>query len=211
MQLPVQYYRVEEIANTITHAFGLLLSVIGVVLLLHSAFDQYETIRLLSYGVYGLSLVILFLASTLYHGAINLKAKQTYKLFDHCAIYLLIAGTYTPLLLITLSGPLGLLMLLVVWTLAIGGVLFKIIYGSKYKKISITSYLALGLISITCIQQIYNSISFSGFLLLCLGGAFYCVGTIFYVTKRIPFNHAIWHLFVLAGAISHFFMVWLYV
>mgnify|MGYP000647142951 CR=1 FL=1 len=206
-----QYSLSEEIANAVTHGIGALLSVAALTLLVVYAVQQQDILRITSFAVYGSTLVCLFLASTLYHALVCPKAKQFFKLLDHCAIYLLIAGTYTPLMLITLNGTLGYTMLVVVWLLALAGIIYKVIFGSKYKFISVASYVGMGCISLLCIQQLYHALQGNGLLLLGLGGAFYSVGILFYLNNRIPFNHAIWHLFVLAGAICHFFMMWYYV
>lgn len=211
MQLTNQYSLSEEIANAVTHGVGALLSVAALTLLVVFAVLQDDATRITSFAIYGSSLVILFLSSTLYHALVAPKAKRFFKLLDHCAIYLLIAGTYTPLMMITLNGTLGYSMLITVWLLAFAGIVYKVICGSKYKVISVLSYLGLGFISLLCIQQLYQELQGNGLLLLCLGGFFYSAGTIFYVNKCIPFNHAIWHLFVLAGAMCHFFLMWYYV
>ncbi|MDG1751051.1 MAG: hemolysin III family protein [Thalassotalea sp.] len=211
MQLDHQYSLSEEIANAVSHGVGALLSVAGLTLLVFYAFQQQDTVRIASFAIYGSSLVILFLASTIYHALVDPKAKRFFKLLDHCAIYLLIAGTYTPLMLITLNSQLGKIMLTVIWLLAFAGILYKIFSKNQNKALSVASYLGLGFVSLFCIQQLYQALDVNGLILLCLGGAFYAFGVIFYVNHRIPFNHAIWHLFVLAGAISHFFMIWFYV
>ncbi|MCO4797663.1 MAG: hemolysin III family protein [Colwelliaceae bacterium] len=211
MQLDHQYTLTEEIANSISHGIGTLLSVAALTLLVFYSSQQQDIIRITSFTIYGTSLIVLFLASTLYHALINPNAKRIFKLLDHCAIYLLIAGTYTPLMLITLKGVLGYSMMAVVWFLAILGIIFKIIFGNKHRVISVISYLGMGGISLICIPQLYHALTSEGLFLLCLGGAFYSGGIIFYLNNRIPFNHAIWHLFVLAGAICHFLMMWYYV
>lgn len=197
----------EEIANAISHGLGLLLSVAGLTGLLVLSITQGDVSKIVSYSIYGTTLILMFLASTLYHALTHPKAKQLFKLFDHCAIYLLIAGTYTPLLAISIQGSLGYGLLAVIWALAIIGIGFKVIFGAKYKWVSLVSYLGMGFVSIGFINTLYESLNQWGFNLLVLGGAFYAIGVIFYVQKKITFNHAIWHLFVLAGATSHYFMV----
>lgn len=201
----------EEIANALSHGLGAVLSLIGMVMLvIYAAFED-DTLKVTSFAIYGTSLVLLFSASTIYHSVNDLKTKQLFKLLDHCAIYLLIAGTYTPLMLITLQGPLGYSMLTLVWLIALGGIWFKIKFGHKYKKISLTTYLGMGFLSLPIIHKLYQSLPIGGLTLLAIGGAVYCFGVIFYVQKKIPFNHAIWHMFVLGGASCHFFMMWFYV
>ncbi|MFT5298246.1 MAG: hemolysin III [Colwellia sp.] len=200
----------EEIANTLTHAIGAILSVVACYLLLSAAFADSSIVKTISYAIYGASLLLLFTASTVYHAVQDDEKKKLFKLLDHCAIYLLIAGTYTPLMMIALDNQLGMVMLSVIWTLAILGIFFKLKFGHRFKKTSLVTYLGMGLISITIIDQLHEKLSSQGLTLLALGGAIYCLGVIFYVNKRIIFNHAIWHLFVLGGAISHFFMIYLY-
>ena len=205
------YSLAEEIANAVSHGLGALLSVAALTLLVTYAVLQGDPIRIASFAIYGTSLVLLFTASTLYHDITNEKAKRLFKLFDHCAIYLLIAGTYTPLMLLTLEDSLGANMLIVIWTLALFGVLFKIKFGHKYKALSIATYIGMGCISLIIINKLYLQLQSEGLFLLGLGGFIYIVGVIFYVQKKIPYNHAIWHLFVLGGASCHFFMMLHYV
>ncbi len=211
----------EEIANAVSHGIGALLGIVALILLLTNvnentslspllAASEYRT-RIISFVIYGSSLIVLFIASTLYHAVINEQLKTLFKLLDHCAIYLLIAGTYTPLLLITLQGTLGYSLLTLIWFIAIAGIIFKIKLGHKYKKISLATYLGMGFISFSIIGKLYQALPAEAMILFALGGLIYCLGVFFYVQKKIPFNHAIWHLFVLGGAASHFFMIWLYV
>jgi len=201
----------EEIANAVSHGIGAMLSAAGLALLLYIAANELDYARLISYLIYGVCLISLFSASTLYHALTHVKAKSVFKLLDHCAIYLLIAGTYTPLLLVNLKGPLGYGLLIAIWLCAFVGIGFKLIYGSRYKVVSLATYLGMGFIALFFINRIYDAMEFGGFMLLCLGGLFYSFGVIFYVDRRIPFNHAIWHLFVLLGAASHFFMILFYI
>ena len=200
----------EEWANRLSHGLGLLLGGLGLVLLLHKGWDQGPRV-LLSYGVYGASLVLLYLASTLYHSVSSVAARRWSKLFDHCAIYLLIAGTYTPFLLVALDTPLAQALMVVIWGLALAGVVFKLIFINRFKKVSLFTYLMLGWLSLVVIYQLYLHLDGTGLLLLGLGGLIYSLGVIFYVAKRIPYNHAIWHLFVLAGSILHYFAVLFYI
>jgi hemolysin III len=166
---------------------------------------------MISFIIYGSSLVLLFLASTIYHAVTHQATKKVFKLLDHCAIYLLIAGTYTPLMLVTLKGTLGYWLLAVIWSIALAGVFFKIKFGHKYKVLSLLTYVGMGLISLTIIHKLQQALSEQAIYLLATGGVIYLAGIFFYVQKKIPYNHAIWHLFVLAGASSHFFMIYLYV
>lgn len=208
----------EEIANAASHAIGALLSIVALILLLTipvstTSIDNInnEVIRTISFSIYGTSLILLFLASTFYHGLVNENAKKLFKLLDHCAIYLLIAGTYTPLLLLTLKGTLGYSLMVIIWGVAIAGIIFKMKFGNQYKKISLATYLGMGFISFGIIGQLYQALPTEALTFFALGGLIYCLGVIFYVQKKIPFNHAIWHLFVLGGAVCHFFMIYWYV
>lgn len=200
----------EEWANRLSHGLGLLLGGLGLVLLLHKGWDQGPRV-LLSYGVYGASLVLLYLASTLYHSVSSVAARRWSKLFDHCAIYLLIAGTYTPFLLMALDTPLAQGLMVVIWGLALAGVVFKLIFINRFKKVSLFTYLMLGWLSLVVIYQLYLHLDGTGLLLLGLGGLIYSLGVIFYVAKRIPYNHAIWHLFVLGGSLCHFMAIYGYI
>ena len=200
----------EEWANRLSHGLGLLLGGLGLVLLLHKGWDQGPRV-LLSYGVYGASLVLLYLASTLYHSVSSVTARRWSKLFDHCAIYLLIAGTYTPVLLVALDTPLAQGLMVVIWGLALAGVVFKLIFINRFKKVSLFTYLMLGWLSLVVIYQLYLHLDGTGLLLLGLGGLIYSLGVIFYVAKRIPYNHAIWHLFVLGGSLCHFMAIYGYI
>lgn len=200
----------EEWANRLSHGLGLLLGGLGLVLLLHKGWDQGPRV-LLSYGVYGASLVLLYLASTLYHSVSSVATRRWSKLFDHCAIYLLIAGTYTPFLLVALDTPLAQGLMVVIWGLALAGVVFKLIFINRFKKVSLFTYLMLGWLSLVVIYQLYLHLDGTGLLLLGLGGLIYSLGVIFYVAKRIPYNHAIWHLFVLGGSLCHFMAIYGYI
>ena len=201
----------EEIANSVSHGIGTLLSVVGLTLLLTNAIEQKDITKVISFSIYGSSLIILFLASTLYHAFSNNKIKQTFKLLDHCAIYLLIAGSYTPLMLVTLTGMIGHLMTALIWSIALAGIMFKIKFGSRFKWLSLSTYLGMGSISLAVLPQLQETLDSGGISLLILGGFIYCIGVVFYMQNKIPFNHAIWHLFVIGGATSHFFMIFNYV
>jgi len=213
------YSKNEELANTLSHGLGALLSIAALVLLLTYSVSNTsvsysinnDIMRIISFSVYGGSLLALFLASSFYHGVKNERAKQLFKLLDHCAIYLLIAGTYTPLLLLSMQGALGYSLMAVIWAIAIGGIFFKIKLGHKYKKISLATYIGMGFISFTILGELYKVLPDNAVTLLAVGGLVYLLGVFFYVQKKIPFNHAIWHLFVLGGAACHFFMIYWYV
>ena len=207
------YCKKEESANAISHGLGALLSCIALYCLINQALllPSNNIIHIVAYAIYGASLIVLFLASTCYHAIYHQKAKQLFKLLDHCAIYLLIAGTYTPLLLITLAGPLGYSLLTLIWLIALAGIAFKVKFGNRYKKLSLATYLGMGFISFAILGKLSKALPSEAIMLLVLGGLIYCVGVLFYVKKHIRYTHAIWHLFVLIAAMCHFYMIYLYV
>ncbi|WJV63199.1 hemolysin III family protein [Pectobacteriaceae bacterium CE70] len=208
----LDYSLAEEIANSISHGIGCVFGIVGLVLLLVQAVGNGDnTLAITSYSLYGASLILLFLASTLYHGISHPRAKLWLKKFDHCAIYLLIAGTYTPFLLVGLNTPLADGLMIVIWSMALLGVIFKLAFAHRFEVLSLMTYLVMGWSSLVVIYQLVMKISAGGITLLVIGGAFYTLGVIFYVCKRIPFNHAIWHGFVLGGSLCHFLAIYLYV
>ncbi|MCG9641909.1 hemolysin III family protein [Vibrio sp. Isolate34] len=207
-----EYSDIEERANAITHGLGVVLGVVGLILLLVRAFDhQADMLTIASMAVYGSSIILLFLASTLYHSITTEKTKRLLKTLDHCAIYLLIAGSYTPFLLVSLRTPLAMGLMAVIWGIALVGIIMKIAFVYRFKRLSLVTYLAMGWLSLIVVYQLAMNIEMGGLVLLALGGVIYSLGVIFYVAKRIPYNHAIWHLFVLAGCACHFFAIYLYV
>lgn len=210
---PKQGYSVaEEIANSISHGIGFILGIVGLVLLLTQAVSKEAgSLAITSYSLYGGSIILLFLASTLYHAIPNQSAKRRLKVFDHCAIYLLIAGTYTPFLLVGLGSPLAKGLMIVIWSLALMGVIFKLAFTHRFKVVSLVTYLGMGWLSLIVVYQMAIKLSFGAVWLLAVGGIIYSLGVIFYVNKRIPYNHAIWHGFVLGGSICHFLAIYLYV
>ncbi|KAB0459539.1 PAQR family membrane homeostasis protein TrhA [Vibrio kanaloae] len=207
-----EYCDIEERANAITHGLGVVLGVVGLILLLIRAFDyQADMLTVASMAIYGSSIILLFLASTLYHSITTEKTKRLLKTLDHCAIYLLIAGSYTPFLLVGLRTPLAMGLMAVIWGIALVGIIMKIAFVYRFKRLSLFIYLAMGWLSLIVVYQLAMNIEMGGLVLLALGGVIYSLGVIFYVAKRIPYNHAIWHLFVLAGCACHFFAIYLYV
>lgn len=206
------YSLAEEIANSISHGIGLVFGIVGLVLLLIQAVDANANVMAItSYSLYGGSMILLFLASTLYHAIPHARAKIWLKKFDHCAIYLLIAGTYTPFLLVGLDSPLARTLMIVIWGLALLGILFKLTIAHRFKVLSLVTYLAMGWLSLIVIYQLTEKLALGGVTLLAAGGVVYSLGVIFYVCKRIPYNHAIWHGFVLGGSVCHFLAIYLYV
>ena len=203
-----EYSFAEELVNAITHGIGAMLSVAALTLMIVVASDA---IALTSAIVYGTSMILLFLASTLYHAISHTPTKQVMKLLDHCAIYLLIAGTYTPFMLISLQGAWGYTLLSIVWSLAVAGIAFKIVLKHRFEKLSLVTYLGMGWLVVVAMPQMLANVALGGLILIASGGVAYTLGAVFYAIKKIPFNHAIWHLFVLIGSICHFLAIYLYV
>ncbi len=200
----------EEKLNTLSHAFGALLGVVALVLLL--IFNSNKTDwSLFSVIVYGLSIIILFTASALYHATKNKTYKHFFRILDHISIYFLIAGTYTPVCLILLEQSLGLTLFWTVWGIALFGLVLKTFFTGRFEIFSTALYLVMGWLIVFDFSNLSKAIGNNGILLLFAGGLAYTVGIVFYAIKQIPYNHVIWHLFVLAGAICHFFMIFLYV
>jgi len=197
----------EEIANTVTHGVGLLLSVAGFVVLLVLAILRGTAWHIVACSVYGASLIALYSASTLYHAVLSPRLKRALRVFDHSAIYLLIASTYTPFLLLNLRGPWGWAIFGVIWGLAVAGVFFKLWFVDRVPRLSTALYLAMGWLVIIAAKPVLAHVPLTILLWLLAGGLFYSIGVIFYAWKRLPYNHAVWHLFVLAGSTCHYFAV----
>lgn len=202
----------EEWANSVTHGIGIILSIIGLIMLLQRSLAAgADVMTITSMSLYGGSMITLFLASTLYHSIPNPSSKRWLKTFDHCAIFLLIAGSYTPFMLVSLRTPLAVGLMIVIWALAVIGIIMKLFFVYRFKRASLITYLVMGWLSLIVIYQLAKHLDPSGLILLAAGGAIYTLGVVFYANKRIPYNHAIWHLFVLGGAACHFFAVYWYV
>lgn len=202
---------IEEVANSLTHGFGLLLSVAGFVFLVSLAAIKGDGWHIASSIVYGSSLVILYAASTLYHSAVSPELKHTLQLVDHCCIYLLIAGSYTPFLLVVLRGTLGFGLLAFVWAFAMFGIAMKVIFRGRFNAVGVVSYLAMGWIGVIAIQPLYLALGIAPLILVIAGGLSYSLGVIFFGWKSIKHHHAIWHGFVLGGSVFHFLAIALYV
>lgn len=211
--LPTQGYPLaEEIANSISHGLGCLFGIVGLMLLLDKASVMNAGLTaIVSSSLYGGSMILLFLASTLYHAVSHPRAKRVLKKVDHCAIYLLIAGTYTPFLMVGLQSPLAYGLMAVIWGLALLGIIFKLTIAERFKVLSLVTYLCMGWLSLIVVFQLAMKLSAGGIWLLALGGIVYSLGVIFYVARRVPFNHAIWHAFVLGGCVCHFCAIYFYV
>ena len=201
----------EELANSITHGVGLALSLIGLGVLLALSIVHGTAWHIAGCAVFGVSLVVLYAASTLYHSLQSPRFKEIFKILDHAAIYLLIAGTYTPFTLVNLRGFWGWTLLTFVWTLALSGMVFKVFFVNRFVVASTLVYIMMGWSCVFVIKPLLALIPIGGLALLAAGGVAYTVGTVFFAWKKIPYNHAIWHLFVLVGSICHFFAVIFYV
>ncbi len=197
----------EEIANSISHGLGFLLAIAFLVVLLLSAVELRNTRFLIGASVFGGTMVVLYLSSTLYHSLTHERAKHFFRLLDHSAIYLLIAGTYTPFSLGVLNGPWGWTLLTIVWILAVFGIVMKAMFGTRHFWISIVLYLVMGWLAIIAIKPILLLIPLPGVLWILAGGIAYTSGLLFFAAPRLRYAHFIWHLFVLAGTTCHFFAV----
>lgn len=201
----------EEIASSIIHGLGIGLAVAALVLLVVFAVSAQDGFKLAGAIVFGITLVLAYTASTLYHGVPNPAAKHVLKILDHCGIYLLIAGTYTPFCLVTLRGENGLLLLGVIWALAIIGMATEAFWAYRPRWLSVLIFLGMGWLVLTSMDPLVANLAPAGLWLLIAGGLAYTLGTIFYVLQRVKFMHPIWHLWVLAGSICHFLAVLLFV
>jgi hemolysin III len=201
-------YKKEEILNTGSHALGVLLGIVGTFLLLQQNTDK-SAFAFTGIVIYSFSIVLLYTASTAYHAIANPTLKKKFRILDHISIYFLIAGTYTPVALITLIDGNGWLIFYIVWGIALLGTILKLFFTGKYEILSLLLYLIMGWLIVFDIQNLLSSTSSLGISLLMLGGAFYTVGILFYAIRKIPYNHFIWHLFVLGGSISHWLFVYI--
>ena len=197
----------EEIANAITHGIGALLATAALVILVVLAAIHGTAWHIVSFTIFGSTLVLLYFASTLYHSLTHVKAKNLFHKFDHISIYLLIAGTYTPFCLTALRGWMGFTMLTVVWACAILGAVMKAISVGSRVKLSTILYVVMGWVILIAIKPLYHAMPFNGFVLLIAGGISYTLGTIFFIRDQVKYNHSLWHLFVLGGSVLHFFSV----
>ena len=201
----------EEIANSVTHGVGALLAIAACVILIVTASIRGGALRVVSASIYGASLIIMFTMSTLYHALTNEKAKNVFRVLDHTSIFLLIAGTYTPIALVTLRGKMGWTIFGVVWTISVVGIVLNSISIEKFRKFSMMLYIAMGWCVLLVGYKLMQELAQRGLMLLVIGGVLYTVGVIFYKLKKIHYMHSIWHVFVLAGAIMHYFCIQLYV
>lgn len=206
-----QYPKIEESLNVITHGLGFLLSIAALVILVVFASIRGTAWHIVSFSIYGVTLVTLYLASTLFHSVRKQSLRNKLNVFDHISIYFLIAGTYTPFLLVTIRGPWGWSLFGVIWGLAIGGMIFKLFTTGKYDFISAMIYVLMGWLIIIALKPMYENLSNEGLLWLLGGGISYSIGVVFYLLNKLPYNHAIFHIWVLLGSFAHFIAVFRYV
>jgi hemolysin III len=197
----------EEIVNGITHGIGALLSIAGLVLLVVCAALYGDGWHIVSFSIFGSTLVILYGVSTLYHSFSKPSVKLFFKKLDHCAIFLLIAGTYTPFMLVSLRGAWGWSVFGIIWALAAIGIFIKSINVLSFKRLSVVVYVCMGWLILIAIKEVLNEVPSSSFIFLLIGGICYTAGVIFYAWRKMPFNHGVWHIFVLSGSILHYFAV----
>lgn len=202
-----KYTKIEEILNGVTHGIGVVFGIVALTILLVLSIQKMNIPAIIAFSVYGACIILMFLSSTLYHSFTKEKVKKILRVFDHSSIFLFIAGTYTPIILLTLNGAIKPILLIAIWVIALSGVIFKVLtYGKfdKYKVLSLILYIGMGWIAIIPIRSIINATSINFFYWILAGGLLYSLGTIFYGVKKIPYNHAIWHVFVLAASVMHF-------
>jgi hemolysin III len=197
----------EELVNSLTHGAGVVLSILGLVVLLVRAAQHGNIWHMVSFAIYGVSLLLLYLASTLYHAIPVLEWKRLLKKLDHSAIFLLIAGTYTPFLLTNLRGPWGWSLFGVIWGLTVLGLVIKLGFIEKLERTSLVLYIGMGWLAVVAVRELVSQVGTTSLILLLIGGICYTVGVVFYLWRKLPYHHAIWHLFVLGGSVSHYFSI----
>lgn len=205
------YSQKEEKLNVISHGFGVILSLVAIVFLITKIIKTDVYSNLIPVLIYGISLFTLYTASTLFHSAKEPNLRYRLNIFDHSAIFFLIAGTYTPFTLIAIKGSLGWVVFSVIWIAAVGGIILKLFYTGKFRILSTIMYVLMGWIALFAIKPLYHNLDFGGFIALISGGIAYTIGAVLYAIKKIKYNHAIFHLFVLLASVCHFISVYFYV
>jgi hemolysin III len=201
----------EETINAVTHGLGAVLALGGLVVLVVMAVLRGGVWHIVSCSIYGATLVLLFTSSTLYHSFRNERIKHAFRIVDHASIYLLIAGTYTPFLLVNLRGRWGWSLFGIIWGLALAGIIFQIFFVHRFRLAQTLVYLAMGWLVVIAFKPLLNRVPRPGLLWLLLGGLCYSGGAVFYLWKKLPYHHGIWHLFVLGGSVCHYFAILFYV
>ena len=205
-----RYTAREEIFNSVSHGIGALLSIAALVILVAFASVHGSVRQIVSFSIYGFTLFFLYLSSTLYHSVFHEKTKEVFRVFDHVSIYLLIAGSYTPITLVSMRGAWSWVLFGMVWALAAVGIILNVISVEKVKRVSLALYIIMGWLIIIAVRPMLDMVPHGLLAWLLVGGLIYTFGVIFYVTKRIPYNHGIWHLFVLGGSIVHYLAILFY-
>jgi len=198
----------EEVVNSITHGIGALLSIVALIALVILADKNGDIWHTVSYSIYGVTLILLYLSSTLYHSFSKPRIKNLFARLDHVSIFMLIAGTYTPILLINIRGAWGWTLFGIIWGIALVGAVIRSIYVHRFRKLMVAVYLLMGWMFVLAGKQIYLNMPSQSILFLVLGGIAYSVGVVFYMWRKLPYSHGIWHLFVLAGSVLHFFAIY---
>jgi hemolysin III len=205
------YSPIEEKINILSHAVGFIFSIVALVLLVTHATQHGDVWHIVSFSIFGASLIILYAASTFYHSAKKSELRNRLNIIDHASIYVLIAGTYTPFTLVTLKGTIGWVIFGISWGLALTGIILKLFFTGKYNLLSTIMYVLMGWVIVFAIKPLINNLPLAGLLWLVAGGISYTIGAILYGIKKIKFNHAIFHMFVLMGSFCHFMSVYFYV
>ncbi len=208
---PPHYSFGEEVANSLTHGIGIILSIAGLAVLSAFAARNGHAEHVVASAIFGATLILCYTTSTLYHSIPIERIRHTLRALDHSAIFLLIAGTYTPFMLISLAGTLGWSILAAIWSLAVFGIVLRLALKGRYHGLVVATYIAMGWAVIAAIQPLIDNLGRGGLILLVAGGLAYTLGVVFYKWRSLPYNHAIWHGFVLAGSACHFFAVLFYV
>lgn len=207
----LDYSHREEVANVITHGLGVLLSIVALWLMVVYAVRDFDATRVISVSIFGGTLILLYLMSTLYHSFRDPELKQLFRILDHSSIYLLIAGSYTPFTLVYLEGTWAWVIMSITWTFAVSGVVFKIFFIKRFHLLSTALYVAMGWTVLIAIKPLIESTPTGAMVWLTVGGLLYTGGVVFYLWNKLPYNHAIWHLFVMGGSASHFCAVFWYI
>lgn len=205
-----RYLITNEVLNAVTHGIGVGLSIAGLIVLLLKGAQTGSTLEIVSYSIFGASLILLYLCSTLYHSLIFTRARKLFKIFDHSSIYVLIAGSYTPLCLITIGGTKGWALFYIVWVIAILGIIYKSLWIEKFKNLSTVLYIGMGWLCMVAIKELYAGLGTNGFGLLLAGGLAFTIGAAFYSMRSVKFMHVLWHLFVMTGTGFMYFAILLY-
>lgn len=210
-KLVSRYTRGEEFANIATHAAGAIFSIVALVLMVTYAVREGDPYHIVSVSIFGATLILLYLMSTIYHAITHPKVKNAFRVVDHACIFLLIAGSYTPFTLVSLRGNWGWTLFGVTWGMALCGIIFKIFFNKRFSLVSTLMYIGMGWAVIFAIKPVLQSVPAGGIGWLVAGGLLYTSGVVFYLWRRIPYHHAIWHVFVMGGSFCHFLAVYLYV